>query len=114
MTDCIFCKIAAGEIPANIVHQNDHVIVFKDLTPQAPVHLLAIPRKHISTINDLQEGDANVMGQLFLAAKTAAAEAGLSDAGFRTVMNCGEGAGQSVFHVHLHILGGRALTWPPG
>ncbi len=114
MTDCIFCKIAAGEIPADIVYQNDDVVVFKDLSPQAPVHLLAIPRVHISTINDLKESDASTMGRLFLAAKEAASDAGLTDAGYRTVMNCGEAAGQSVFHVHLHILGGRTLTWPPG
>jgi histidine triad (HIT) family protein len=114
MTDCIFCKIAAGKIPADIVYQNDNVVVFKDLSPQAPVHLLAIPRQHISTINDLKASDANSMGQLFLAAKEVASDAGLGESGYRTVMNCGEGAGQSVFHVHLHILGGRALTWPPG
>ena len=114
MTDCIFCKIAAGKIPADIVYQNDNVVVFKDLSPQAPVHLLAIPRQHISTINDLKASDANSMGQLFLAAKEVASDADLGESGYRTVMNCGEGAGQSVFHVHLHILGGRALTWPPG
>lgn len=114
MTDCIFCKIASGDIPADIVYENDDVVVFKDLGPQAPVHLLAIPRKHISTINDVEENDALVMGNLFLAAKEAAALSGLAESGYRTVMNCGEGAGQSVFHVHLHILGGRPLSWPPG
>jgi histidine triad (HIT) family protein len=112
--DCIFCKIIAGEIPSNVVLETKDVIVFRDLTPQAPVHLLAIPRQHIATINDLQDTDALQMGNLFLAAKAAAEKEGIAEEGYRTVMNCGEGAGQSVFHVHLHILGGRPLSWPPG
>jgi histidine triad (HIT) family protein len=112
--DCIFCKIIAGEIPADIVLENRDVVVFRDLTPQAPVHLLAIPRKHIPTINDLQTADAQQLGNLFLAAKEAAAQEGVAEDGYRTVMNCGAGAGQSVFHLHLHILGGRPLSWPPG
>jgi len=112
--DCIFCKIIAGEIPSNVVLETKDVIVFRDLIPQAPVHLLAIPRQHIATINDLQDTDALQMGNLFLAAKAAAEKEGIAEEGYRTVMNCGEGAGQSVFHVHLHILGGRPLSWPPG
>ncbi len=114
MTDCIFCKIAAGEIPATKVLETDDVVVFRDLNPQAPTHLLAIPRKHIATINDLTEDDAELVGKLYLAAKQVAADEGIADSGYRTVMNCGEGAGQTVFHIHLHILGGRPLTWPPG
>jgi histidine triad (HIT) family protein len=112
--DCIFCKIAKGEIPADIVFKNENVVVFRDLTPQAPIHLLAIPRQHIATINDLQAADAVQVGHLFIAAKAAAAQEGIAEEGYRTVMNCGEGAGQTVFHIHLHILGGRSLSWPPG
>jgi histidine triad (HIT) family protein len=112
--DCIFCKIIAGEIPSDVVLETKDVIVFRDLTPQAPVHLLAIPRQHIATLNDLQNTDALQMGHLFLAAKVAAEKEGIAEEGYRTIMNCGEGAGQSVFHVHLHILGGRPLSWPPG
>ncbi|HID82516.1 MAG TPA: histidine triad nucleotide-binding protein [Chromatiales bacterium] len=114
MSDCIFCKIIAGEIPADVVLENDDVLVFRDLNPQAPTHLLAIPKKHIATINDIQEEDAEVTGKLFLAAKKVAAEEGIVEAGYRVVMNCGEAAGQEVFHIHLHILGGRNFTWPPG
>lgn len=114
MSDCIFCKIIAGEIPADVVLENDDVLVFRDLNPQAPTHLLAIPKKHIATINDLEKEDAEVTGKLFLAAQKMAAEEGLTDGGYRVVMNCGEAAGQAVFHIHLHILGGRKLTWPPG
>jgi len=113
-TDCIFCKIAAGEVPADVVLENQDVVVFRDMMPQAPVHLLAIPRQHIATINDLQIADAPQLGNLFLAAKAAAAQEGVAEGGYRTVMNCGAGAGQSVFHIHLHILGGRPLSWPPG
>jgi len=112
--DCIFCKIVAGEIPAEVVLENQDVVVFRDLTPQAPVHLLAIPRQHIASINDLQVADAAQVGNLFLAAKSAAAQEGIAEQGYRTVMNCGTGAGQTVFHIHLHILGGRPLSWPPG
>ncbi len=114
MTDCIFCKIASGEIPADIVHENDDVVVFRDLNPQAPMHLLAIPRQHIATINDLQPDHAGLVGKLYLAAKVAAADEGVAERGYRTVMNCGEEAGQTVFHIHLHILGGRPMQWPPG
>ena len=112
--DCIFCKIIAGEIPADVVLENQDVVVFRDLTPQAPVHLLAIPRQHIATINDLNVADSQQVGNLFLAARAVAAQEGIAEKGYRTVMNCGEGAGQSVFHIHLHILGGRPLSWPPG
>ena len=112
--DCIFCKIAAGEIDANIVHETDDLVAFRDLNPQAPTHVLIIPRRHIATINDLADGDAEVIGQLYLAAKQVAAEEGLSEPGYRVVMNCNAGAGQSVFHVHLHLLGGRPFRWPPG
>lgn len=114
MSDCIFCKIVAGDIPAEKLLQNDDIVVFRDLNPQAPTHLLAIPKQHIASINEMDEGDVAVAGKLFLAAKEVAAIEGLSESGYRVVMNCGKGAGQTVFHMHLHILGGRALSWPPG
>lgn len=112
--DCIFCKIAAGEIDSDIVHETDHIVAFRDLNPQAPTHVLIIPRRHIATINDLGESDTELVGRLYLAAKEIAAEAGLAEPGYRVVMNCNAGAGQSVFHVHLHLLGGRPFSWPPG
>lgn len=112
--ECLFCKIVAGSIDASIVHQNDAVVAFRDINPQAPTHILIIPRNHVATINELTESDAGDVGQLFLAAKEVAKMEGLAERGYRVVMNCMEGAGQSVFHIHLHLLGGRALRWPPG
>jgi len=112
--DCLFCKIVDGEIPAEIIHESDSAIAFRDINPQAPTHVLIIPRRHISTINDLRAGDEELVGSLYLAAKEIAQHEGLKDDGYRVVMNCGEGAGQSVFHIHLHLLGGRSLNWPPG
>jgi len=112
--DCLFCKILNGDIPADIVYESDSAIAFRDINPQAPTHVLIIPRKHIATINDINEEDQEIVGSLYLAAKDIARAEGLSDEGYRAVMNCNEGAGQSVFHIHLHVLGGRALTWPPG
>ncbi|MDX5333479.1 MAG: histidine triad nucleotide-binding protein [Gammaproteobacteria bacterium] len=114
MSDCIFCKIAAGEIPADVVYQDDDVIAFRDLNPQAPTHVLVIPRKHIETLHHAGQDDAELMGRLFLGAQRVAEVDGIAGSGYRTVVNCGAGAGQSVFHVHLHVLGGRALGWPPG
>ena len=112
--DCLFCKIATGDIPADIVYENDDVLAFRDINPQAPTHVLIIPRRHIATINDLEEGDAQIIGRLFLAAREIAAAEGFADAGYRVVMNCNAAAGQTVFHIHLHLLGGRDFTWPPG
>lgn len=112
--DCLFCRILSGDIPAEIIHESDTAIAFRDINPQAPTHVLIIPRRHIATINDLEPGDEPVIGNLYLAAKQIAAEEGLADDGYRVVMNCNEGAGQSVFHLHLHLLGGRRLDWPPG
>jgi histidine triad (HIT) family protein len=112
--DCIFCKIVAGDIDADIVYQSEELVGFRDLNPQAPTHVLIIPRRHISTINDITESDAELIGQLFVAAKEIAAQEGISEPGYRVTMNCNAGAGQSVFHVHLHLLGGRQFTWPPG
>ena len=112
--DCLFCKILAGEIPADIVYESDTAIAFRDINPQAPTHVLVIPRKHIATINDIEPGDHEIVGSLYTAAAQIAAEEGFADSGYRAVMNCNEGAGQTVFHIHLHVLGGRSLTWPPG
>jgi histidine triad (HIT) family protein len=112
--DCLFCRIADGEIPAEVIYQSENAIAFRDINPQAPTHALIIPRRHISTMNDLDVGDQELVGSLFLAAKDIAQQEGLAEEGYRAVMNCGEGAGQSVFHIHLHLLGGRLLTWPPG
>lgn len=112
--DCLFCKILAGEIPADIVYESNEAIGFRDINPQAPTHVVIIPRQHIATINDLDSGDEPVVGSLFLAARKIAAEEGLADDGYRVVMNCNAAAGQTVFHIHLHLVGGRALGWPPG
>ena len=113
-TDCLFCKIVAGEIDADIVYQSDRTVAFRDLNPQAPTHVLIVPRRHISTINDIAETDAAEIGQLFLVAKEIAAQEGLSEPGYRVTMNCNAAAGQTVFHLHLHLLGGRQFSWPPG
>ena len=112
--DCLFCKIVAGKINADVVLESDSVIAFRDINPQAPTHVLIIPRNHVATINDLTESEAGDVGQLFLVAKEVARMEGLEEQGYRVVMNCMEGAGQSVFHIHLHLLGGRPLRWPPG
>jgi histidine triad (HIT) family protein len=114
MTDCLFCKIVNGDVPAEIVYETDSVIAFRDISPKAPTHVLVIPRQHIATINDIDPGHEETIGRLFSVAKSVAAEEGLSESGYRVVMNCGEGAGQSVFHIHLHLLGGRPFSWPPG
>ncbi len=114
MTECIFCRIAAGEIPADIIYEDDEVLAFRDLNPQAPTHALIIPRRHIATTNDLNPEDADLVGKLVLAAKQVAVNEGVAEDGYRLVLNCNAGAGQTVFHIHLHLLGGRALGWPPG
>ena len=112
--DCLFCKILSGEIPAELVYESDTAVAFRDINPQAPTHVLVIPRKHISTINDIGEDDQAMIGSLFTAAKKIAEQEGIAEDGYRAVMNCNEGAGQSVFHIHLHVLGGRPMGWPPG
>lgn len=113
-TDCLFCKIIAGDIDADIVHQTDHTVAFRDINPQAPTHVLIVPRRHIATINALETADAEEIGRLFLAAKEIAAQEGFAEPGYRVTMNCNAGAGQTVFHLHLHLLGGREFGWPPG
>ena len=109
----LFQKIESGEIPSEKVYEDDWCFAFRDINPQAPTHILVVPRKPIPTLDDLGEKDAELMGRLFLAAQRVAAEEGLSG-GYRTVFNCGSDAGQTVFHIHLHLLGGRKLGWPPG
>ena len=110
--DCLFCKIAAGEIPVKRLFEDEQVLAFPDINPQAPVHLLVIPKKAIATLNDVQPEDAGLVGGLFPLASRLVKELGYSD--FRAVFNCGAGAQQTVFHLHLHVLAGRAFTWPPG
>ena len=114
MSDCLFCKMASGEIQPDLVYENDEVLAFRDINPLAPTHVLVIPRRHISTLNDLTEADAALVGKMFLAAKEVARLEGIAEPGYRTVMNCNAQAGQTVFHLHLHVLGGRAMHWPPG
>lgn len=112
--DCLFCKIVQGAIPADLVYEDEQVVAFRDINPQAPTHVLIIPRQHIATINDLQAEHAADVAALFFAAGKIAVAEGIAEEGYRVVMNCNAAAGQTVFHVHLHLLGGRALTWPPG
>lgn len=114
MADCLFCRIADGEIPANIVYQDDDLIAFNDISPQAPTHVLIVPRRHIATLNDLAPDDVMLVGRMVDRAREIAAERGHAGAGYRTVFNCNAEAGQSVFHIHLHLLAGRPMTWPPG
>lgn len=112
--DCLFCKFASGELDTDIVLETDTVLAFRDINPQAPTHILIIPRKHIATINDLAKSDAEEIGNLYLVAKELAKAEGIEEDGYRVVMNCNSGAGQTVYHVHLHLLGGRLFNWPPG
>jgi histidine triad (HIT) family protein len=114
MTDCLFCKIVAGEIPARLLHEDADLIAFADLNPQAPLHALIVPRRHIATLNDLTPGDDALVGSMFRAAAALARQHGYAERGYRTVFNCNSEAGQTVFHLHLHLLAGRGLTWPPG
>ena len=114
MTDCLFCKIARKEIPATILYEDRLVLAFADLHPQAPVHVLIIPKAHHATLNDVSAEEEQLMGHVVLVATKIAGEKGLRENGYRLVANCLEGAGQSVFHVHFHLLGGRNFTWPPG
>lgn len=114
MSDCLFCKMVAGDIQPEVVLENEHVLAFRDLNPQAPTHVLVIPKIHIATINDLNADVAPLLGHMYLAARQIAAECGIAESGYRTVINCGADGGQSVFHLHLHVLGGRGLAWPPG
>jgi histidine triad (HIT) family protein len=112
--ECLFCKMVSGEIKPNTVYEDDEVLAFKDINPQGPVHVLVIPKKHIATLNDLNQQDEILVGKLITAAARIAKESGVAGSGYRTVINCNADAGQSVFHIHLHLLGGRVMRWPPG
>ena len=111
---CLFCKIIAGEIPASTVYEDDQVIAFNDINPQAPMHVLVVPKQHIPTLNDLSAVNDALVGAMVRAAAKVAKERGFDGPGFRTVFNCNAQAGQTVFHIHLHVLGGRVMAWPPG
>jgi histidine triad (HIT) family protein len=111
---CLFCRVARHEIPAKIVHEDDGLIAFRDINPQAPTHVLIIPRDHIATLNDLDLRHRDVLGDMHLLARELARAEGIASGGWRIVMNCGAAAGQTVFHIHLHLLGGRHMGWPPG
>ena len=111
--DCLFCKVVEGKIPADTVYEDDRVIAFRDIHPQAPLHVLIVPRRHVATLNDADEQDGALLGHILLSAKRIAAEQGVGS-GYRVVNNCGASAGQSVFHIHFHVLGGRPMGWPPG
>ncbi|MGH9787098.1 MAG: histidine triad nucleotide-binding protein, partial [Candidatus Acidiferrales bacterium] len=120
-TDCLFCRIIAKEIPSKTVYEDDQAVAFEDINPQAPTHILVVPRQHIPGLNELAAADAplapqlvGLVGHLHLVAAKLARERGIADSGYRTVLNTGRGAGQSVFHLHLHLLGGRGMRWPPG
>ncbi len=112
--DCLFCKIVNGDIPAEIVYESDTALAFRDINPQAPIHVLIIPRQHIATINDIADAHESLVGSLYSAARDIAEAEGIAAGGYRAVMNCNADAGQTVFHIHLHLLGGRPLGWPPG
>jgi histidine triad (HIT) family protein len=112
--DCIFCKIVDGEFDTKFVFENDKLVAFRDIRPQAPVHILIVPRRHIERINQLTGSDVNLMGDMVLAANRIAKDENISDSGYRLIFNCGRNAGQEVEHIHLHLLGGRQMSWPPG
>lgn len=112
--DCIFCKIIKNELPAKIVYQDKNIIAFTDRHPRAPIHLLIVPKKHISTLNDLTEKDTILVGDMLQVARHLAEESNIAQSGYRTIFNCNKDGGQEVFHLHLHLLGGRTLHWPPG
>lgn len=114
MSDCLFCRIAAGSLPATIVHQDPQCVAFEDLHPQAPTHVLVIPRKHVSSLRECSQEDQAILGHLLLACASVARQKGLLEQGYRIVANSGRDGGQTVFHLHFHLLGGRAMAWPPG
>ena len=114
MSDCLFCKMVSGEIPPDTVYEDDDILAFNDINPQAPTHVLIIPKKHIATLNDASTDHTQLMGKLSMVAAQLAREAGFAEDGYRVVMNCNSAGGQAVYHIHLHLLGGRSMSWPPG
>jgi len=114
MSDCLFCKIVKREIPGSIVYEDDHVLAFDDINPQAPTHVLIVPKRHIASLDELAPGDDQIVGELARRAAAIARERGIAAGGYRTVFNTNRDAGQTVFHIHLHLLGGRSMQWPPG
>ena len=114
MTNCLFCKIIAGEIPGKVLYQDDTLVILADINPQAPTHALVVPRRHVATLNDLTPEDDGLIGEMTRRAAAFAREQGVADQGYRTVFNCNADAGQTVFHIHMHVLGGRRMGWPPG
>jgi len=114
METCLFCKIVSKDIPAKIVYEDDRAIAFEDIDPKAPVHTLVIPKKHFSTLLDIAEADSDLMGHLLLVSREIARRKGIAERGFRIVTNCNPESGQSVYHIHLHVMGGRQMHWPPG
>jgi histidine triad (HIT) family protein len=114
MPDCLFCRIISREIPASIVYEDDRVLAFNDINPQAPTHVLVVPKRHIATLNDLSPDDDALVGEVVRRAAAIATDRGIAKNGFRTVFNTNREAGQTVFHIHLHLVGGRAMHWPPG
>lgn len=114
MADCLFCKIIKHEIPASIVYEDDRLVAFNDINPQGPTHVLVVPARHIATLNDLTADDHQIVGEMVRRAAVIAAERGIAAGGYRTVFNTNRDAGQTVFHIHLHLIGGRSLAWPPG
>lgn len=114
LMSCLFCKIVAGEIPAKRVHEDELLVAFEDIKPEAPVHILIIPKRHFPTLNDVGAGDEQILGAMLRRAALIAEERGVATSGYRTVMNCNSQAGQTVFHIHMHLLGGRPMAWPPG
>ncbi len=114
MTDCLFCNMVSGAVKPAVIYEDDAVLAFRDIHPQAPTHVLVIPKQHIATLNEVTAEQAALIGKLYLAAQHIARTEGIAERGFRTVMNCNAEAGQTVFHLHLHVLGGRPMHWPPG
>lgn len=114
MTDCLFCKMVSGDITPDTVYEDEDVLAFRDINPQAPMHVLVVPKQHVSTLNDLDADNSALIGKMMMAAARIAQQEGFAEQGYRTVMNCNDYGGQTVFHIHLHLLGGRVMHWPPG
>ena len=114
MSDCLFCRMVAGEITPDVIYETETVLAFRDINPQAPTHVLVIPKKHIETLVDIVDEDTQLMGEIMQVATKVAEMEGLNESGYRTVFNCKQDGGQEVYHIHLHLLGGRSMTWPPG